>query len=259
MIMTVNSNTTVRSNTTMHNLFYASKKTAIGYKTDSFSPEVKSSDTEVISACTTVSYSNSNEIFEQMGCNSKSIPTNNDTNVSDSSTITKSLTQVDEWPNEDTIEPAFITFNSGLTGYDTVEYFYDLSSDEENPTMYMRTKSGASESYYKLDLNSINPETATKAEMLGYYAYQEYKGEDVDMYQLMADMDMAEQNGFVSTSDNLQAAFLECTDNWLKALRDVLTIQKNAGDSKGAAATKDLLSFMNGTQQVREELIQQLL
>ena len=241
MIMTVNSNTTVRSNTTMHNLFYASRKTEIGHKTASFSPEIKSADTEVISHCATVSYSNSNEIFEQMGCNSKSIPTNKDTNLSNSSTITKSLTQVDEWPNEDMIEPAFITFNSGLTGYDTVEYFYDLSSDEDNPTMYMRTKSGSKETYCKIALNSINLETATKAEMLGYYAYQEYKGEDVNMYQLMADMDMAEHNGFVSTSENLQAAFLECTDNWLKALRDVLNIQKNAGDSKGAAATQGLL------------------
>ena len=244
MNMAVNNNATVRSNTAMHNLFYASKKAAIG-KTALFDPKVKSGDTEVISSSTTVPYSNSNAIYEQMGYNSKSIPANDNTHSSNSCTITKSLTQVSEWPNEDTFKPTFITFNSGLTGYDTVEYFYDLSSDEDNPTMYMRTKSGEEENYYKLDLNSVNPSTATKAEMLGYYAYQEYKGEDVDMYQLMADMDMAEHNGDVSTSDNLKSAFLKCTVNWLEALQNVIKIQKNSSDSKGATATQDLLCFMN--------------
>jgi hypothetical protein len=259
MIMTVATNTQVQSNTAMHNMYYASKNTATGCKTASFDQEVKNAEMEARTSCTTVPYSNINAIYEQMGCNSKSIPTDHDTNSSNSSTITQSMTQVSEWPNEDTFEPAFITFNSGLTGYDTVEYYYDLSSDEDNPTMYMRTKSGEEENYYKLDLNSINPATATKAELLGYYSYQEYKGEDVDMYQLMADMDMAEHNGYVSTSDNLQAAFLKGTANWLKALQDVLNIQKNAGDSKGAAATQGLLHFMNSTQQVSEEQIQQLL
>lgn len=259
MIMTVAINTTVRSNTAMHNLYYASKKTAIGCKTASYDPEVKNEDTGLRASSTTVSYLSSNAIYEQMGCNSKLIPTNYDTNLSNSSTITQGLTQVSEWPNEDTYKPTFITFNSGLTGYDSVEYFYDLTSDENNPTMYMRTKSGEEENYYKLDLNSINPAAATKAEMLGFYSYQEYKGEDVNMYQLMADMDMAEHNGDVSTSDNLKAAFLKYTANWLEALQNVLNIQKNAGDSKGATATQGLLDFMNSTQQVSEERIQQLL
>ncbi len=244
MIMTVATNTTVRSNTSMHNLYYASKKAAIGCKTASFDGEVKNEDTKVTASSTAVSYSNSNEIYEQMGCNCKSIPTNHNNNLSNSSTVTQGLTQVSEWPNEDTLSPSFVTFNSGLTGYDTVEYFYDLSSDEDNPTMYMRTKSGEGENYYKLDLNSINPATATKAEMLGYYSYQESKGEDVNMYQLMADMDMAEHNGYVGTSENLKAAFLECTANWLKALQDVLNIQENSGDSKGATATQDLLHYL---------------
>lgn len=257
--MAVATNAAVRSNTAMHNLYYASKKTAIGCKTASSDREVKNEDTGVRASNTTVPYSNNNEIYEQMGCNCKSIPANHDNNLNNSGTITQGLTQVSEWSNEDTVKPAFITYNSGLTGYDTVEYFYDLTSDEDNPTMYMRTKAGGEEKYYKLDLNSINPATATKAEMLGYYSYQEYKGEDVDMYQLMADMDMAEHNGFVSTSDNLQAVFLKCTDNWLKALQDVLNIQKNAGDSKAATATQRLLHLMNSTQQVSVEQIQQLI
>jgi hypothetical protein len=253
MIMTVATSTKVRSNTAMHNLYYASKKTAIGCKTASFDQEVKNEDKGIRASSTTESYSNSKAIYEQMGCNNKPIPTNYDNNLSNSSTITRGLTQVSEWPNEDTFKPAFITFNSGLTGYDTVEYFYDLSSDEDNPTMYMRTKTGNEENYYKLDLNSINPASASKAEMLGYYSYMEYKGEDVDMYQLMADMDMAEHNAYVSTSDNLQAAFLEYKANWIKALQDVLNIQKDSGDSKGAAATQGLLHFMNSTKQVSEE------
>lgn len=257
--MAVATNATVHSNTSMHNLYYALKKTDIGCKAASYDQEVKDEDTGVRALNTTVSYSNSNAIYEQMGCNCKLIPSNHDNNLNNSGTISQGLTQVSEWSDEDTVKPAFITYNSGLTGYDTLEYFYDLTSDEDNPTMYMRTKAGEEENYYKLDLNSINPATATKAEMLGYYSYQEYKGEDVDMYQLMADMDMAEHNGFVSTSDNLRAAFLKCTDNWLKALQDVLNIQKNAGDSKDATATQRLLDFMNSTQQVSEEQIQQLI
>jgi hypothetical protein len=259
MIMTVAMNTKVQSNTTMHNLYYASGKRAVGCKTASYDQEVNNEDMGASVSSPTTSYSNVNSIYEQMGCNSKPIPTNQDNKISNSNPITQAQTQISEWPNEDTIKPAFITFNSGLTGYDTVEYFYDLSSDEDNPNMYMRTKSGKEENYYKLDLNSINPATATRAEMLGYYSYQEYKGEDVNMYQLMADMDMAEHNGYVGTSDNLQAAFLKCAANWFKALQDVLDIQKIAGDSKGTTATQRILHFMNSTQQVSEEQIQQLL
>jgi|GEM_PF-5662734 len=243
--MTVAINTTVRSNTAMHNLYYASKKTAIGCKTASYDPEVNYEDMGLRASSATVSYLSSNAIYEQMSCNSKLIPTSYGNNLSNSSTITQGLTQVSELPNEDSYNPTFITFNSGLTGYDSVEYFYDLTSDENNPTMYMRTKSGEEENYYKLDLNSINPAAATKAEMLGFYSYQEYKGEDVNMYQLMADMDMAEHNGDVSTSDNLKAAFLKYTANWLEALQNVLNIQKNVGDSKGATATQGLLDFIN--------------
>lgn len=148
-----------------------------------------------------------------------------------------------EWPDEETLNPAFITFNKGLTGYDSVEYFYDLTSDEDNPIMYMRTKSGGEEGYHKIDINSVNIATATKAELLGYYSYQEYSGKDVDMYQLMADMDMSEHNGYVNKNDKLQEAFLKCTANWLQALKYVWENQKTAGDNSGAAATLNLIEL----------------
>lgn len=245
--MEVATNVTAGRNAAMHNLYYASKETAIGCNTASFDLEVKNGNTEV-NAWKSSSYSSINAVYEQMSCNCKSISSKQDDNLNNSRAITQAVTQVSEWPNEETVKPAFITYNSELTGYDTVEYFYDVTSDEDNPTMYMKTKVGNEENYYKLNLNAINPSTATKAELIGYSSYQEYKGEDVDMYQLMADMDMAEHNGSVSISDNLQAAFLKCTENWLKALQDVLNIQKNAGDSKGAAATQRLLHVINGTQ-----------
>lgn len=231
--MTGATDTKVQSNLAMHNLYYASKKTEIGSKTVSFEQVIKTEDmVEARTSSTTVSYSNSNAIYEQMGYNSKAIVTNQDNKLS----------------NEDTLKPVFITFNSGLTGYDTVEYFYDSSSGEDNPAMYMKTKSGKEENYYKLDLNSIDLSTATKAELLGYYSYQEFKGEKVDMYQLMADMDMAEHNGNVSAGDNLHDTFLKYKTNWLKALQDVLNIQKNSGDSKGATATDQLLHLMNSAR-----------
>jgi hypothetical protein len=215
MIMTDITITTVQNSTAMHNLYTASKKTA---------------DTS------------SNIFPEQMTCQSKSIPTKNDNDINSAGSVSRGMTQVSEWPKEETLDPVFITYNSGLTGYDTIEYFYDMSGEEDNPTLYMRTKSGKEENFYKLDINSINPSTATKAELLGYYSYQEYKGEAVDMYQLMADMDMAEHNGAVSKNDNLKEAFLKYVDNWLTALQNVFDIQKAAGDSKGAAATLRLIN-----------------
>jgi hypothetical protein len=60
----------------------------------------------------------------------------------------------------------------------------------------------------------------------------------------MADMDMAEHNGEVTTSVNLKDAFLNLTANWLEALQNVFHIQKHAGDSKGAAATQGLLDII---------------
>jgi hypothetical protein len=243
--MKTDTNTTVQGHTAMHNLYYAARKSTIGCKVATFCQEVKKEDVGVGTSSTPTAYADSNTIYEQMRCKSMSIPANHDNNFGNSRTITQGVTQVSQWPNEESLDPAFITFNKGLTGYDTVEYFYDLSSDKNNPAMYMKTKSGDEENYYKLDMDSINPATATKAELLGYYSYQEYKGEDVDMYQLMADMDMAEHNGDVNTGENLQEAFLKYTSNWLKALQNVLNIQKNAGDAKGAAATQGLLDFIN--------------
>jgi hypothetical protein len=244
-VMTTDTNTAVQSHTAMHNLYYATRKSTMGCKPATFCQEVKNEDVGVGTSSAAASYADSNTIYEQMRCKTMSIPTNQDNNLDTLGAITQGVMQVSQWPNEDSIDPAFITFNTGLTGYDTVEYFYDLSSDKDNPAMYMKTKSGNEENYYKLDLDSINPATATKAELLGYYSYQEYKGEDVNMYQLMADMDMAEHNGDVNTNENLQEAFLKYTSNWLKALQNVLNVQKNAGDAKGATATQGLLDFIN--------------
>ncbi len=206
--------TTAHNSSVMHNLYSAPRKNA---------------DT------------GSNMIFEQMTCQSKEMLTKNDNDISSSGSISRGMTRISEWPGEETLDPVFITYNSGLTGYDTIEYYYDMAGEDDNPTMYMRAKSGKEIDYYKLDLNSVNPSTATRAELLGYYSYQEYMGEPVDMYQLMADMDMAEHNGMVLKSDNLKDAFLEYVDNWLKALQEVFDIQKAAGDSKGAAATLGLV------------------
>jgi hypothetical protein len=222
MIMADVTGTTIQNSTAMHNLYTASEK---------------------------VANTGSSISFEQMTCQSKSIPSRNNNVISNTGSVSRGMTQVSEWPGEETLDPVFITYNSGLTGYDTIEYFYDLTGEEDNPTLYMRTKSGKEENYYKLDLNSINPSSATKAELLGYYSYQEYTGEAVDMYQLMADMDMAEHNGAVSKSDNLKDAFLKYIDNWLTALQEVLDTQKAAGDSKGASATLGLLHFMKNSRQ----------
>lgn len=245
--MTVVTNAAVQNSNGMHNLYYALRKPSVGGKTDSFSLEAKNEDAEVKSSDTSASYATNNEIYEQMNCNSKQISANRDSNVGDSGTITESVMQVNEWPSEDSLDPAFITFNKGLTGYDRVEYFYDLTSDGENPKMYMRTLSGNEEKYYKLDVNSINPATATKAELLGYYSYHEYNGEDVNTMQIMVDMEMAKHNGDISKS-NLQEAFLKYRDNWLTALQNVFNIKNKAGDTKGATATQKLLDLMNINQ-----------
>lgn len=258
LIMTAVTGTTIQSSTAMHNLYSASKKPTTGYNTAAYSQKAKNVDAGARASGSLTAYSSNNTILEQMACQRKSIPTIYDSELSNSCIISRGVTKVSEWPQEETLDPVFITYNSGLTGYDTVEYYYNLSGDEDYPTLYMRTKSGKEENYYKLDLSSINPSTATKAELLGYYSYQEYKGEAVNMYQLMADMDMAEHNGDVKAGDNLQDAFLKYVDNWLKALHNVFNIQKGAGDSKGAAATQGLLHFMNNNQTINEKLLQQL-
>lgn len=246
--MKTNNNTAIQSHTAMHSLYYAKRKSSMDGKSATFCQEVKNEEVGVEASSAPTSYATSNTIYEQMRCRNMLIPTKDDNNLATSSTISKTVMQVSQWPNEDSLAPVFITFNKGLTGYDTVEYFYDLSSGKDNPTMYMRTKSGNEESYYQLDFDSINPATATKAELLGYFSYKEYKGEDVNMYQLMADMDMAEHNGDVNTSDNLQDVFLKYKSNWLKALQNVLNIQKNAGDAKGAIATQEFIEFISSNQ-----------
>lgn len=233
--------TTIQNSTGMHNLYTVSGKTARGYNTATYTREAKYEDAERKAADGSVVYTGSNIAFEQMTGKNRPISTRNDHDINNTGSISRGMTQVSDWPKEEFLDPVFITYNSGLTGYDTVEYFYDLSCEEDNPTLYMRAKSGTEENYYKLDINTINPSTATKAELLGYYSYQEYMGEPVDMYQLMADMDMAEHNGTVRKADNLIDAFLKYMNDWIKVLQNVHDTQKDSGDSKGAAATLELL------------------
>lgn len=253
--MKVDVSAKVKNDSMMHSIYYASGKKT---KDSTFKLKGKETDTEEKKRESASAYTTSDKIYEQMNHTNYKLPLvgNSETIVqtNEISKMSMGVTKVSEMPNDDTLNPAFITYNKQLTGYDTVEYYYDLSSDENNPTMYMRTKIDGEVGCYKLDINTINLATATKAELLGYYSYQEYSGEKVDMFQLMANMEMSEHNGYVSKGDELQEAFLKYSSNWMLALKYVLENQKLAGDVGGSTATQNLLDlFNNKTVNATEE------
>lgn len=139
----------------------------------------------------------------------------------------------------DTLEPIFTIDNQGLTGYEQVTYFMDYSNIEQ-PRIIMKTTLCQKDTYYEMDPANISGDRASNSELLGYYAFLQAQGEDVDMEQLMATMNNALCRELLPMSSCTSEGFLTVPGNWYEITETMQQSMRDAGDIENATKTEKL-------------------
>ena len=138
----------------------------------------------------------------------------------------------------DTLQQIFSTDNQGITGYEHVAYYMDYSSS--TPRIIMETTLGGKHTYYEMDPSLISGDRASNSELLGYYAYLQAQGENVDMEQLMTTISNASSQKLLSSSSCTALGFLTVSNDWYDITENMQQNMWKAGDITNATKTESV-------------------